>query len=424
MSIISVVCVNLNGGKYLNKLLESLKSQSIYDDITLIFVDGGSTDNSLEIIKNHNGSKKIIENINEKHFVESYNLGFKESITPYIIQICSDDYLIDNNYLKKATDILELGNHDLIYSRSLDVDELYRPLRIIPALPIKPPSCKQDFFKFFAYTKFGSFPDGNVVSKREIFLECFPSEDSIDQCDLLIPHSIFLSNFLKKGYSIKFLDTIANGVLVKENRLSVTNFNQQIICLKKLNNHNYHHYFNNLEKNNFLKLLFEKIKVYIFKVYFSDYLLLSITEIIKKFDCEVVTETSTDVEVIYNLAKDSIESLQKTKRPVFMHLKYYRYLEHVGVFEDFKAGYRSIDVFEKWKKLDPVQLQRTKLLKELINNSWHGIAYANIEKKMLSIKKDIIAVEKEISEKILQSIRLAENAEFPDPSEAYKGVYA
>ena len=48
----------------------------------------------------------------------------------------------------------------------------------------------------------------------------------------------------------------------------------------------------------------------------------------------------------------------------------------------------------------------------------------NIEKKMLSIKKDIIAVEKEISEKILQSIRLAENAEFPDPSEAYKGVYA
>lgn len=131
----------------------------------------------------------------------------------------------------------------------------------------------------------------------------------------------------------------------------------------------------------------------------------SITEIIKNFDCEVVTETSTDVEVIYNLAKESIESLQKTQRPVFMHLKYYRYLEHVGVFEDFKAGYRSKDVFEKWKKLDPVQLQRTKLLKEFQ-------------------EKEIIAVEKEISEKILQSIRLAENADFPDPSEAHKGVYA
>jgi acetoin:2,6-dichlorophenolindophenol oxidoreductase subunit alpha len=131
----------------------------------------------------------------------------------------------------------------------------------------------------------------------------------------------------------------------------------------------------------------------------------SITEIIKNFDCEVVTETSTDVEVIYNLAKESIESLQKTQRPVFMHLKYYRYLEHVGVFEDFKAGYRSKDVFEKWKKLDPVRLQRTKLLKEFQ-------------------EKEIVAVEKEISEKILQSIRLAENAEFPDPSEAYKGVYA
>ena len=131
----------------------------------------------------------------------------------------------------------------------------------------------------------------------------------------------------------------------------------------------------------------------------------SITEIIKNFDCEVESESSTDVEVIYNLAKKAIKSIQQNPKPIFLHLKYYRYLEHVGVFEDFKAGYRSKDVFEKWKKLDPVRLQRTKLLKEFQ-------------------EKEIIAVEKEISEKILQSIQLAENAEFPDPSEAYKGVYA
>jgi acetoin:2,6-dichlorophenolindophenol oxidoreductase subunit alpha len=131
----------------------------------------------------------------------------------------------------------------------------------------------------------------------------------------------------------------------------------------------------------------------------------SIAEIIKKFDCKVETETSTDVEVIYNLAKKAIQSIQKNQKPVFLHLKYYRYLEHVGVFEDFKAGYRSKEEFEEWKRVDPVGLQRTKLLKEYQ-------------------EKDIIAVENTISEKILQSIQLAENAEFPDPTEAYKGVYA
>lgn len=131
----------------------------------------------------------------------------------------------------------------------------------------------------------------------------------------------------------------------------------------------------------------------------------SITDIIKNFDCEVETESSTDVEVIYNLAKKSVESIQKNSKPIFLHLKYFRYLEHVGVFEDFKAGYRSTEEYEKWKKVDPVQLQRTKLLKEYSDD-------------------EIIAVEKEISEKILQSISLAENAEFPDPAEAYKGVYA
>ena len=44
MSLVSVVCVNLNGAKYLNKLLSSLEIQSIFKDIELVFVDGGSTE--------------------------------------------------------------------------------------------------------------------------------------------------------------------------------------------------------------------------------------------------------------------------------------------------------------------------------------------------------------------------------------------
>ena len=128
----------------------------------------------------------------------------------------------------------------------------------------------------------------------------------------------------------------------------------------------------------------------------------SISEVIKKFNCEVKTENSTDVEIIYNLGKEAIQYIQHNQKPVFLHLKYYRYLEHVGVFEDFEAGYRSKEEFEKWKMVDPIRVQRTKLLKKYD-------------------EKEIIAVEDVISEKILKSIRLAENAEFPNPEEAYKG---
>ena len=59
----------------------------------------------------------------------------------------------------------------------------------------------------------------------------------------------------------------------------------------------------------------------------------------------------------------AIKLTKTTQMPCFMYLRYYRYLEHVGVNEDFDAGYRSREKFEEWYKRDPVNLQRKKLLK-------------------------------------------------------------
>ena len=131
----------------------------------------------------------------------------------------------------------------------------------------------------------------------------------------------------------------------------------------------------------------------------------SIVDIISKFDCDVFSENSTDVEIIYNLGKRAIQSVEKNQRPAFLHLKYYRYLEHVGVFEDFKAGYRSKEEFEKWQKLDPIAIQRKKLLE------WYN-------------EEEIQIVETEITEKIRLSVKAAEAAPFPEPNTADEGVYA
>jgi acetoin:2,6-dichlorophenolindophenol oxidoreductase subunit alpha len=131
----------------------------------------------------------------------------------------------------------------------------------------------------------------------------------------------------------------------------------------------------------------------------------SIADIISKFDFEVFSEESTDVEVIYKLAQKAINIIKMKQQPVFLHLKYYRYLEHVGVFEDFKANYRSRDEFEEWRKVDPVELQRKKLL------NWYK-------------EEEIKTLEKEISDKILKSIERSEAAPFPEPEEAFNGVYS
>jgi TPP-dependent pyruvate/acetoin dehydrogenase alpha subunit len=132
----------------------------------------------------------------------------------------------------------------------------------------------------------------------------------------------------------------------------------------------------------------------------------SITDIVSRFNCNVLKENTTDAEVIYELTRQAIRLIKTNQMPCFMHLRYYRYLEHVGVNEDFDAGYRSREEFEEWYKKDPVSLQREKLLK-------NGVR-----------EEEIIKFERETNNQIENSIRLAKEAPFSEASELYKDVLA
>lgn len=131
----------------------------------------------------------------------------------------------------------------------------------------------------------------------------------------------------------------------------------------------------------------------------------SISDIVRGFKCDILSSESTDVEQIYALAKDAVRMAKENERPGFLHLRYYRYLEHVGVFEDFKAGYRSRAEFEKWQKLDPVRLQRERLVGTL------GPAA-------------LAEVEKQIDSQIEKSLAAARQAAFPAAHVAAEDVYA
>jgi len=132
----------------------------------------------------------------------------------------------------------------------------------------------------------------------------------------------------------------------------------------------------------------------------------SITDIVSKFNCNVLVENTTDAEVIYELTRKSIKLIKTTQMPCFMELKYYRYLEHVGINEDFNAGYRLKDEFEEWYKKDPVNIQRKKLLEFGCNE--------------LEIQK----MEGDLKAQIERSMKSAQNAPFSDISELHKGVYS
>jgi len=131
----------------------------------------------------------------------------------------------------------------------------------------------------------------------------------------------------------------------------------------------------------------------------------SIARIIKGFNCLVKSSDTTDVEEIYKLTSECLGELKKASFPVFLHLKYYRYYEHVGIAEDFNAGYRPKAEFEKWLKRDPLLLQKNKL------------------QKLGFSEKEMNQLEKEINLRIESSIKKAQNAPFCGKNELCEELY-
>ena len=132
----------------------------------------------------------------------------------------------------------------------------------------------------------------------------------------------------------------------------------------------------------------------------------SIVNIVKQFNCNVFESDSTDVSNIYEEACSIVDLMLNQNGPCFFYTKYYRYLEHVGVNEDYDCGYRTKDEFNKWFERDPIIQQRCRLLK-------------------LGVPEDeVIKIEQDINEQINKSVLLAQKAPFPNSDELHMEIYA
>ena len=93
---VSVVIVNYNNAKYLEKCIKSLLNQS-YRNIEIIIVDDKSTDNSFNILKKYRKKATIIFNKKKTSHgsynqINSYYRGYLKSKGKYLFFLDSDDY--------------------------------------------------------------------------------------------------------------------------------------------------------------------------------------------------------------------------------------------------------------------------------------------------------------------------------------------
>ncbi len=132
----------------------------------------------------------------------------------------------------------------------------------------------------------------------------------------------------------------------------------------------------------------------------------SLVDIVSRFNCLVLKTDTTDVKKVYELVKNAVDYIRSSSGPVFLNLKYYRYLDHVGVETDFKEGYRPEEEFKEWLERDPLKIQREFLIQNL-----------EIE------EDEIMEMEGKIENQISLSITMARLSPFPEKDDLGGGVF-
>ena len=113
---LSIITINLNNSAGLQKTIESVVQQTSID-FEYILIDGGSTDNSVEVIKQY--QHKITYWISEpdKGIYSAMNKGIKAAKGEYLQFLNSGDYLLAPNVTGRMLD--NLPNCSIIYGNKI-----------------------------------------------------------------------------------------------------------------------------------------------------------------------------------------------------------------------------------------------------------------------------------------------------------------
>lgn len=105
----SIIIVNWNGKHHLDVCLDSLFNQT-YKNFNIIFVDNGSTDNSVEYVGNNFPQVNIIGCKKNYGFAEGNNIGIRQALKnreiKYIVTL-NNDTEVDKDWLRQLIEVAE-----------------------------------------------------------------------------------------------------------------------------------------------------------------------------------------------------------------------------------------------------------------------------------------------------------------------------
>lgn len=130
--LVSIITPSFNQAQFLRRTMESVLSQD-YRNLEYILIDGGSTDGSLDILRDYAGRLAFWESIPDQGQTDAINKGFAKASGKYLAWLNSDD-VYQPGAITEAVEYLESNPEvGMVYGDCTFIDADDNPIGIFPA---------------------------------------------------------------------------------------------------------------------------------------------------------------------------------------------------------------------------------------------------------------------------------------------------
>jgi glycosyltransferase involved in cell wall biosynthesis len=109
---LSIITINLNNDTGLKKTIESVINQTLRN-FEFIIIDGGSTDRSVELIKEYAGQINYYVSEPDRGIYNAMNKGIQQAHGEYCFFLNSGDYFVNERVLEKV--FSDIFNEDVVF---------------------------------------------------------------------------------------------------------------------------------------------------------------------------------------------------------------------------------------------------------------------------------------------------------------------
>jgi glycosyltransferase involved in cell wall biosynthesis len=166
--LVSIITVVFNGEKYIEDTINSIINQD-YDNIEYIIIDGGSTDNSINIIRKYDKYVSIFLSEQDRGMYDAINKGLRLANGEIVAYLNADDQYLPYTIKEVVKTFKSKPHLDYLYGNCIYIDNKKRQLYEYKSIPYirlfvknmneihwAQPSC---FWKKQVHTKLGYFDD-------------------------------------------------------------------------------------------------------------------------------------------------------------------------------------------------------------------------------------------------------------------------